>query len=258
MDVLRACLTGEQYDAVVDTILGAPALQAIVPILQGKIRHYVHCGSTGVYAPMKRLPAREEDPCEALPEYGGFGAKLEQDNVLMEAHRSFGFPATVLRPTNIYGAGDIPLDIWGARNPEFFRRLMRNEPVTLPNDGRALLQPGLVAELGEAFVLALEAPRSIGRIYNISSSRAVELREYLDILKRVLGSRSPVDCASMETLLATYLPQSKINEGGLRFVVEHMSVDINRARAEIGFAPTVTYEDGLAANMAWMRDKGLI
>jgi nucleoside-diphosphate-sugar epimerase len=258
IEALKACVVSEQYDAVVDTILGAPALQTLVPVLQGKIRHYVHCGSTGVYAPMKRLPAREDDFCEALPAYGGFGAKLDQDKILMEAHRNLGFPATVLRPTNIYGAGDIPLDIWGARNPEFFRRLKRSELVTLPNDGRALLQPGLVSELGEAFVLALEAPRSIGRIYNISSARAVELREYLEILKTVLKSDSPVDYASTESLLTTYLPGNKINEGGLRFVVEHMSVDIGRASTEIGFAPTFTYEDGLAANMAWMRGRGLI
>ena len=126
---LESCLLAEQYDAVVDTILGAKTLEWMVTTLNGRIRQFVHCGSTGVYAPMKRIPATEEDPCEALPQYGGFGAKLEQDEVLMRAHRQTGFPATILRPTNIYGAGDIPLDIWGARNPAFFRRLTQNPPV---------------------------------------------------------------------------------------------------------------------------------
>ncbi|HOF61602.1 MAG TPA: NAD-dependent epimerase/dehydratase family protein [Candidatus Latescibacteria bacterium] len=255
---LENCLLAEQYDAVVDTILGAKTLEWMVTTLNGRIRQFVHCGSTGVYAPMKRIPATEEDPCEALPQYGGFGAKLEQDEVLMRAHRQTGFPATVLRPTNIYGAGDIPLDIWGARNPAFFRRLTRNQPVTLPNDGRALLQPGHVSELGEAFALALESPHSIGRIYNISSARAVELRVYLDILKGILKSSSPVDFASAELLLERYLPENKINEGGLRFVVEHMCVDISRARAELGFDPQISLEEGLAENLQWMCEKGLI
>jgi len=257
-NALAACLRGHRYDAVIDTILDADALRFIVPLLEGRIRQFVHCGSTGVYTPMVRIPAQEGDVCNPLPEYGGFGPKLEQDKVLLQAHEKTGFPATILRPTNIYGAGDIPLDIWGTRNPGFFRRLVQHEPVTLPNDGRALLQPGHVEELGEAFALALDAPGAIGKVYNISSARAVELRAYLQILKDALRSESPVEYEPMERLLEKYLPARKINEGGLRFVCEHMCVDITKAREELGFAPTISLEEGLAQNLAWMREKGII
>ena len=255
---LQACLECHTFDAVIDTILNESDLEYIIPLLQGRIKRYVHCGSTGVYAPMKRIPAVESDLCAPPPEMGGFEQKLAQDEVLMRAAREQGFPATVLRPTNIYGPGDIPLEIWGGRNVAFFRRLVRGDVVTLPNDGRALLQPGYVDELGEAFAQVLDAPETIGQIYNISSAQAATLREYLAIMKDALGSSSPVEYLPMETILERYLPQGKVNEGGMRFVCEHMCVDINKARKDFGFMPLISLEEGLGRNLEWMRAQGML
>ena len=255
---LVAYLRDMQPEAIIDTILQADTLRALVDGMHGGLKQFVHCGSTGVYTPMRRIPAQEDDRCDPPPELGGFEHKLEQDAVLLDAHRKHGFPATILRPTNIYGRGDIPLEIWGGRNPGFFRRLVRNEPVTLPNDGRALLQPGHVAELGEAFALALDAPGSIGQVCNISSARAVELNVYLQIIKDALGSTSPVDYAPMDRILAENLPSRKVNDGGLRFVCEHMCVDVSKARRKLGFSPTITLEEGMRDNLAWMREEGII
>jgi nucleoside-diphosphate-sugar epimerase len=255
---LAACLDCHPIEAVIDTILNEQDLQFLIPLLDGRIARYLHCGSTGVYAPMTRIPAHENDPCDPPPEMGGFGSKLRQDRVLLDACRERGFPATILRPTNIYGPGDIPLDIWGGRDPAFFRRLQRNDVVTLPNDGRVLIQPGYVEELGEAFVQALESPDTIGNIYNISSAQAVTLGEYLDIIKANIGSTSPVIHAPMEEILERYCPHGKVSEGGLRFACEHMCVSVEAARRDFGYMPLVSLEEGLTRNVEWMRLKGLM
>jgi len=103
-----------------------------------KIKSFIHCGSVGVYAPAERLPSLEDDKLELLPAIR-FNYKLEQDNVLMDMHRKYSFPAIILCITNVYGAGDIPLDIWGSRNPKYFQRLKDNKPITIPDNGIALL-----------------------------------------------------------------------------------------------------------------------
>ena len=253
---LKECLEYQPFDAVIDTILNVADLEYIVPLVRRKAKRFIHCGSTGVYTPMKRIPAHENDTCEPHPELGGFEQKLRQDRYLLDEYRENGFPATILRPTNIYGPGDIPLDIWGGRSSGFFRRLLRHELVTLPNDGRSLLQPGYVSELGEAFVQALEAPEAIGQVYNISSAQAVTLREYLATIREALSSRSPVVYAPMESILERFLPSRHVNESGLRFVCEHMCVDINKARRELGYMPLMSLEEGMARNLRWMREAG--
>jgi len=255
---LVACLNDGRYEVAIDTILDAATLRDGVTRSPHTLKHFIHCGSTGVYTPMREIPVREGDKCDPPAEFGGFEHKLEQDRVLLNAFGRSGFPATILRPTNIYGPGDIPLDIWGARDPRFFNRLAKSEPVTLPNDGRALLQPGYVKDLGRAFAQAIEVPAAIGQIYNISSPRAIQLSTYLEIMKDCIGSKSEVRYASMSGILRDYLSVGKVNEAGIRFVCEHMSVDISKARDEIGFVPEMTIEEGMARNVAWMRERGII
>jgi len=253
----RAKLTAREFDAVIDTCLEADDLKFALPLLEGRISHFIHTSSTGVYAPIRRLPAREDDKIEMV-EGMGFLDKWEQDKVLLEAHKRSGFPATIIRPSNIYGPGGVPLDIWGARNPKFFQRLIDNRPIAIPNDGRALFQPGYVEELTETFAFALENQKSIGEIYNVSSPRAVTLNEYVRLIAGILGSNSGTYHIPVEELIALYEEDGTINPVGARFVCEHMCIDISRARRELGYEPKISLEEGMERNIQWMFDQGLI
>lgn len=253
----KADLTNLKFDAVIDTCLEADDLKFVVPLLEGHISHFIHTSSTGVYAPIRRLPAREEDKIEIV-EGITFIHKWEQDKVLLEAHQRSGFPATIMRPSNIYGPGDVPLDIWGARNPKFFQRLIDHRPIAIPNDGRALFQPGYAEELTETFALALENQKSIGDIFNVSSPRALTLNEYVRLIAEILGSRSRTYYIPVEELIALYEEDGTINPVGARFVCEHMCIDISKARQELGYEPKISLEEGMERNIQWMFDQGLI
>jgi len=257
-DALRRFLSSAKCDAVIDTILSADDLRFVIPILDGRISNYVHCGSTGVYAPMKYLPAREDDECNPPDELGGYGSKLEQDRVLLGAHEDTGFPATILRPSNIYGPGDIPLDIWGGRNAGFFRRLSRDEDITVPDDGKALIQPGYVEDLGDAFSLPLDNDGAVGQIFNISSERCVTLDTYLGLIMEVVGSSSSVNHMPMEDIIERYPEHFGSWPAGLKFVCEHMSIDISKAKKQLGYAPGVSLEVGMRLNLEWMRSEGMV
>lgn len=55
------------------------------------------------------------------------------------------------------------------------------------------------------------------------------LAGYVEAGKAILGSKSPVRYASMDEILAT----GKANEGGLRFLCEHMCIDSGKARYNV-------------------------
>ncbi|MBN2310984.1 MAG: NAD-dependent epimerase/dehydratase family protein [Candidatus Hydrogenedentes bacterium] len=240
------------FDAVVDTILRAEDLAWYLPLVRACCGRMVHCGSTGVYAPMANLPARETDPTPCPPEFGGFGAKLAQDRAVLEFHERTEFPVCSLRISNVFGAGDVPLDLWGARNPACFQRIADGAEIWVPNDGRALLQPVHVQDLARGFCSALESDTMAGQIYNLSSDQAVTLAEYARLAKELLGSDSPVRCVPMGEILAT----GKANEGGLRFVCEHMCIDSSKARRDLGYAPRFSVRAGLRDSLEWMVARG--
>ncbi|HQM48316.1 MAG TPA: NAD-dependent epimerase/dehydratase family protein [Candidatus Hydrogenedentes bacterium] len=252
---VESILTPGRFDTVVDTILGSADLEWYLPLLHRTVGQLVHCGSTGVYAPMATVPVRESDPTPCAPELGGFGQKLAQDQALLAFHARVGFRVCSLRVSNVFGAGDVPLDIWGARNPRYFQRLANGQEIWIPKDGTALVQPVHVQDLARGFRAALEAPeRAAGQIFNLSSQRAVTLTHYAELAAQLLGSQSIFRYATIEEILAT----GKANEAGLRFICEHMCIDITKAGRVLHYEPQVSVREGLRDSLAWMIEAGLL
>jgi len=252
-DRFRAALLDAAPDAVIDTCLQAADLEVACEALAGRIRQFIHTGSTGVYTPMRRIPAREEDAIRIVPGIT-FEDKWAQDQVLLRWREDRGFPATIIRPTNVFGPGAVPLDLWGSRTPAFFQRVADGRPVTLPNDGRALIQPVDVEDLASAYVLVLAAGKGIGQVYNISRWQALTHTEYLGVIVDLLRSRSPVEYLPMEELIR--LHPDAVNAAALRFHCEHMFADIGKAHRELGYDPQVTVEEGMRRSLRWMVKEG--
>ena len=251
---LEPHISGNGFDAVLDTILQADDLAWILPLAREHTDRFVHCGSTGVYAPADRVPSQENDPTPCPPEIGGFGPKLAQDQAIVRFSAETGFNVCSLRVSNVYGAGDVPLDGWGARNPAYFQRMADGGEIWIPNDGRALLQPVHVEDLARGFCAALATDKAAGQIYNLSSERAISLNGYAALTRELLGSSSSFRHIPMEAIIAS----GKTNEGGLRFVCEHMSIDSGKARKDFGYAPRYNVRAGLADSLRWMVQEGLL
>ncbi|MHB9037004.1 MAG: NAD-dependent epimerase/dehydratase family protein [Armatimonadota bacterium] len=243
-------------DVVIDTVLNSPALEQLLQSLGGKLKRFIHTGSIGVYEGAGFLPAREED--EAKPSFSVFKEKLAQDEVVLRHVKQFGLPATVLRVSYIFGRGDVPLELWGGRNPEFYRALQRNEEILVPGDGKTLLHPGHFRDLASSFLLCLENEASIGKVYNIAGDRNVTLEKYLEIIGEALQVKPKVDRRPVSEAATTLVDRGLADMNDLLFAMEHMSVDISKAKSELGYSPAIALEDGMKDNIEWMREEGLI
>lgn len=76
---LREAIEGNTFDAAINMIAtnGARA-STVIDDLKDRIGHYLHCGSTGIYMPLQRIPADEDHPIDPPPDdQGGFNAKWE-------------------------------------------------------------------------------------------------------------------------------------------------------------------------------------
>lgn len=242
-------------DVLIDTVLSDAILAQLLPSLGGWLKRFIHTGSIGVYGNSRYLPAREEDVPNPAPYFRG---KLAQDEVVLKYIKEYGLPATILRMSYIFGKGDVPIELWGGRNPEFFRRLQRNEEIMVPGDGKALLHPGHVSDLARSFILCIENDISIGKIYNIGGERSITLTNYLEIISKTIGVEHRVNWRLVDEALPVLVERGFANRNDLLFLMEHMSVDISRAKSELGYKPSISLEDGMKDNINWMREKGLI
>ncbi len=245
----------EPYDAVIDSVPTEASIQHVVEFAP-RLKRYLHCSSTGGYAPLPVVPGDETLPYDQF--MGGWAQKGIVDALVMDLHHRRGFPATVLRPSYITGPGMLPLDNLGGRRTDFIADLLAGKSLELPNDGQALLHPVYVRDLARAFVLALETPAAVGQIYNICLAKAVPLTRYLALTAEALGAPAPtIDFQPVKTILARH--GDSIHRIGLHFLATHMCFDIRKAREQLGYHPSLTTEEAIEETARWgARSLGLM
>jgi nucleoside-diphosphate-sugar epimerase len=101
-------------------------------------------------------------------------------------------------------------------------------------DGEQTRDVTFVADAVSATVAA--AVKGVpGRVYNIGGGSRVSVNQVLEIIGRVSGRQPVLDLKPSE-------------KGDMR----HTFADTTRARQDLAFAPTVSLEEGLAAEYRWL------
>jgi nucleoside-diphosphate-sugar epimerase len=242
-----AGVLSERFDVIVDSVPTEDSVAHICAHAIG-LKHYIHCSSTGGYAPLPFLPGDETMPYDHF--MGGWKNKCLVDAKALDLFNRQGFPATVIRPPYITGPGLLPLDNQGGRRPDFLADILAGKPLDLPNDGQALLQPIHVEDLAAAFLLAAEAPRhSVGQIYNICLEKAVTLNRYLELNADALGCTVEIKHLPVNEMFEKY--GDAIDKRGLYFMATHMCYDIGKARDQLGYEPLHTTESAITETARW-------
>lgn len=183
--------------------------------------------SSYVYGEPRRLPIAEDHPLAAANPYAH--TKILAEHTAQFYEQRFGLALTIVRPFNIYGPG-------------------QRDSFLIPSIVRQVLDPAAstvrVADLrpkrdyvyvadAVAFLLATLRPGVHG-IYNLGSGRSVSVAEVGDLVNLAAGFRKLVVSADQP------------RPGEILDVV----ADTSRAAAELGWQPSTSLADGIAAVVA--------
>jgi UDP-glucose 4-epimerase len=116
-------------------------------------------------------------------------SKLAEEHLALSYHAEFGLPATVVRPFNVYGPGQVGD---GALRT-FIRRALRNEPLEIHGEGVQIRAWCFISDMVEGTRLAMVHPKAVGESFNIGNRRSVEtIHGLANTVIRVLGSKSQI------------------------------------------------------------------
>jgi UDP-glucose 4-epimerase len=191
----------------------------------------VHASSSSVYGESERLPTPEHAAPQPRSPYGV--TKLAAEQLCRVYHANHGVDAVALRFFTVYGPRQRP-DMAFRR---FCEAAARGAPIELFGDGRQSRDFTYVADVVDAILAAGERPVG-GRVYNVGGGAPVSLNAALEALAGIAGR--PLDVRRGE------------RESG---DVLHTAADLSSARDELGFAPSTSLADGLAAEFAWVLDR---
>jgi nucleoside-diphosphate-sugar epimerase len=194
------------------------------------LEKFVYASSSSVYGDNVAIPMREDALPQPVSPYGV--SKLAAEQLCYLYFANHHVPTVSLRYFTVYGPRQRP-DMGFHR---FLRATLRGEPITLYGDGEQTRDFTFVHDAVSATIAA--ATRGVpGRVYNIGGGSRVTVNQVLEMIGRVSGRAPRITVDSAQ-------------KGDMR----HTYADTSLARADLGFAPSVTLEQGLAAEYKWLAE----
>ncbi len=217
-------------DFTVYTTNNVDASQVLLEAIaqQRTIERVVYASSSSVYGDNVAMPMKEDALPQPVSPYGVTKLAAEQLCYLYFANHKV--PATALRYFTVYGPRQRP----DMGFHKFLRAAIRQEPINLYGDGEQTRDFTYVHDAVDA-TIAAATKGAPGRVYNIGGGSRVSMNQVIDIIGRVSG----------RTL---NIVREEAQKGDMR----HTYADTALARRDLGFAPKVSLEDGLAAEYKWL------
>ena len=195
------------------------------------ISRFVHISTDEVYGSIDEGEWDEEEPL--LPNSPYAASKAGSDLMVRAYHRTHGLDTVITRCSNNYGTHHFPEKVI----PLFVTNLLDGLPVPLYGDGGNQRDWLHVDDHCRGIALVLQKGRS-GEIYNIGGGTELSNRELTDLLLHATGR----------------------DESFVNYVDDRLGhdrrycVNIGKISAELGYAPQVSFQDGLATVVQWYQE----
>lgn len=199
------------------------------------LRRLIAFGSTSRFTKERSADAGERDLSRRL---------ADAEDGLRAACERHGIAWTVFRPTLIYGGGQ---DRNLSAIAQWARRLGF---VMIAGSGRGLRQPVHADDLAAACVMALGAPATHGRAYDLGGATVLTYREMAEAVCRASGGARVIGVPSglLRTAfrIASVMPRYRqVTASMVDRMEQDLTVDHEPAQRDFGYAPRAfAYRDG--------------
>jgi UDP-glucose 4-epimerase len=193
----------------------------------------VYAASSSCYG-LAKVPTREDHAIG--PEYPYALSKWMGEQAVFHWHRVYRLPVNSIRIFNAYGTRSRTSGAYGAVFGVFLRQKLAGKPFTVVGDGTQRRDFIYATDVARAFYAAADTTRS-GQIYNVGGGNPQSVNRLVELLG---GAR-------------VGLPK-RPGEPDVTWA------DISKITTELGWRPTVSFEDGVAevlANIDYWRDAPL-
>ena len=189
----------------------------------------VFASSSSVYGVASSYPTPEDTVPMPISPYGI--SKLATEHLAAAYSRAFGLDVVVLRYFTVFGPRQRP-DMAFTR---IAQALAHQRPFDLYGDGRQTRTWIYVADVVEATLLAME--RGSG-LYNVGGSVEASVRDVIAEFEQLAGRKLDLR-----------------EHPAVRGDNARTSADTARIRADLGWEPRTSLEQGLAAQWEWVRTR---
>jgi UDP-glucuronate 4-epimerase len=198
------------------------------------LEHLVFASSSSVYGGNEKQPFSETDRVDTPVSL--YAATKRADELMSHTYSHlYGIPQTGLRFFTVYGPWGRPdMAYWS-----FTEAILAGRPLRIFNNGEMLRDFTYIDDIVAGVLAAADqVPRESlpYKIYNIGNNRPEPLMKFVAVLEDAIGRKAELEMLPMQAgdVRATY-------------------ADIDSIRADLGFEPTTSLEEGIPRFVEWFR-----
>jgi len=211
-------------------------LNMLVAARDAEVGRFVFASSSSAYGADPRLPKKEGNEGDPLSPYAV--GKVAGEHYLRLFSDLYGLKTIALRYFNVFGPRQDPNSQYAAVIPLFITKVLRGESPAVFGDGKQSRDFTYVENVVEANILASEAEVRGSEVINIACGEGTTVNGLLRSINGLLKTAVP----------AAYAPERPGD-------IKHSLADISRARRVLGYAPRVSFEEGLDKTIAWYKGR---
>jgi len=197
------------------------------------VKKVVHASTGSVYGEAIYYPQDEKHPLSPTSFYGV--SKLAAEKYAVIFSQMYDLDVTILRYFHVYGPRQDYSDGGGVVSI-FGRRVLGGEPPVIFGDGTQERSFTYVSDVVAINLLVAALDNTNGEVYNCASGIRVTIKQLADKIKTILGRED------LETIYDDWTP------GDIKkFIVD------NSKLKSLGFEFKVSFEDGLAKTLNWLK-----
>jgi UDP-glucuronate 4-epimerase len=201
-----------------------------------KLEHLVYASSSSVYGSNKKTPFSVEDRVDNPDSL--YAATKRADELIARTYAHlWRLPSTGLRFFTVYGP-------WGRPDMAYFsftKAICEGRPITVFNQGEMWRDFTYIDDIVDGITAVMGKPPADvtppHRVYNLGNNKSEKLTRFVEVLEQAIGRKAEIQHAPMQPgdVPATY-------------------ADIDQSRADFGYTPKVTIDEGLPRFVAWYKD----
>src|SRR5207249_4320863 len=211
------------------------SLNILVAARDAGVKRLVYAGSSSVYGDTPTLPKREDMPPNPKSPYAL--QKLVGEQYCRMFTELYGFETVTTRYFNVFGPRQDPGSPYSGVISLFATAVLARKQPVIYGDGEQTRDFTYIANIVDGVLKACDAPRAAGEVVNVATGMRISLNQLLQTLNGLAGSN-----------LAPIYKDARAGD------VRDSQADISKAKALLGYAPTVNLEEGLRLTLDWCRN----
>jgi nucleoside-diphosphate-sugar epimerase len=186
---VRSALGEKTFDVVVNWIAFTPGhIQQDLDMFRERAGQYIFISSASAYqTPPAHLPVTESTPL-ANPYWEYSRNKIVCEELLVNAYRKKGFPATIVRPSHTYDQTMLPFH----GGYTVVDRMRKKKKVIVHGDGSSLWVLTHHRDFAKGFVGLLGNQNTIGEVFHITSDELLTWNQIFETVARAAGAEADI------------------------------------------------------------------